>query len=138
MVDPYATLKAAIARPTRSNPWSPVLLGKPSIKFILDREFDRYARLLAYDFVTEIYEISGIEIIDAYVSDGCIDIELRLNSHLDFRGRDLRAQIVSASEYHSIFSRFDVKSIYLHRFPAPSNFDSRLFLGSGGRPYRPD
>lgn len=138
MADTYAKLRAAIARPSRSNPWSPELLGKPSLKFILARDFDRYSRLLAYDFVTELHEASGIEILDVHVSDGCIDVALRLKSHLDFKGRDLRTQIVGSSEYHSIFSRFDVKAIYLHCFPDASNFDNHLILGPAGRPYRPD
>lgn len=136
MNDVYTALKVAIGRSEPRDRWSKKFLGKPSIKFVLDREFNRYSKLLSYDFVSSLYDISGISILDAYVSSGCIDIQLRLATHVDYKGRDIRFQIVNSTDYHSLFSRFDVRTIYLHCFPNASNYDSRMILGPLGRPYR--
>lgn len=67
---------------TRLGDWPHQSLGKPLAKFILDRSFDRYTKLLAYDFIVSLHEISGIVIREAHVSPGCIDIALRLDSPL--------------------------------------------------------
>lgn len=138
MVNSLAKLKFAIAKDACKSSLFRSSIGKPIIKFILNRKFDRYARLLAYDFAANFYEISGVDIADAQVSDGCIAIDLRLESNLDFLGRDIRSQMISSDEYRELFAQFDVQSIYFHCFPNSSNSDHKWLIGPTGRPYRAD
>jgi hypothetical protein len=110
-------------------------VGKPLLKFIIDRAFSRTAQLVAYEFAVDFYQLSGTQILNASVQDGCISVQLRLESHLDCFGNDLRHAFVSRRAFHELFYKYDVKTIHLSGFPNISNFDATIQIGREGMPF---
>ncbi|WP_139020619.1 hypothetical protein [Bradyrhizobium sp. ORS 285] len=111
--------------------------GKPLVKFIIDRPFSRSAQIVAYNFIIDFYQLTGTQILHASAQDGCISVVLRLDSHVDYSGIDIRHLIVSRSSFHDLLYRYDVSKIYFSGFPNSSNFDSAFKIGREGSPIRP-
>lgn len=86
------------------------------VQFRLARDFNKASKLLALKFLTELNDEFGECIEPIMIKDGCVSIEVRFHSSIDYRGRDFRGLILQNEGYHEIFRRFDVSHIILQGF----------------------
>lgn len=96
----------------------------------LDRDFNDTAPFIAFDFIVELHQRYGKEIIPIELKDGCIGLTMSLADGLDFQNVDFRYLMLASPIYHDIFRRYGVNKIYLHDFPADqdSNIGHNKFI----------
>jgi hypothetical protein len=134
-VETYDLVKRSLRTASKRRGLTSPYKSFPEIVFRLDRKFDGYSYLLAYDFIIEFFHLSGAKILEVGVEDGCVKVNLRLFDHLSETGADLRQSIFKDNKYHVFLTRYDVSQIYFHCFPNSSNFDHVFQIGTSGIPF---
>lgn len=112
---------------------------KSRVTFELNREFNRTAYFVLFDFITELYQEFGKPIIPIEVKDSCISCTCYLPDVFGWNDKQFRFFAVTNQEFHSIFRRYNLNKIFFHSFPdLKSNLDNidcnRFEIDISGQP----
>lgn len=114
-------------------------LGQPRLLVRLDRKFGHGTALVAYDFIVELYQMSGTKIHPLEITDGCIRMDLLADRTTDMRGSDLRERFLRDDRYHRLVRAFGVSHILFHWFPRvieSTNYEIEFYFDLSGRPIK--
>ena len=131
----YDHIRSLISESNNTSGIYSSFISKPELQFRLNRNPNRYSNLLIFDFIVDFFQNSNAHILDIHIRPGCIHVDIRIDSHLDYRMRDYRSLFLIDDNWHRIFYQYDIDLINFHAFPNSSNFDRKYQIGSFGIPY---
>jgi hypothetical protein len=125
MDDPVEVILAA-AQARQHTKISLVDSQGPILEFILLRRFDRFAKVIAYDFLIDMYELCELKIVRAAIHTGCIHVEIEIQDEYIRGGIDIRSAIVENAAIRDIFQKYDVGEVVFKNFPGNINYKLRI------------